>query len=167
VGGSLGARSINEALDKDLELFEQNGLQLIWQTGRPYATKAKERVSGRSGVWVNDFITQMEYAYAAADMVISRAGAMAIAELCVVQKPVVFVPYPFAAEDHQTVNAMNLVQKGAALMVKDSEAGEKVVPTIIELSKDENKQRELKEHIGQQKVTNADARVAEEVLKSI
>jgi UDP-N-acetylglucosamine--N-acetylmuramyl-(pentapeptide) pyrophosphoryl-undecaprenol N-acetylglucosamine transferase len=85
----------------------------------------------------------------------------------VVQKPVVFVPYPFAAEDHQTVNAMNLVQKGAALMVKDSEAGEKVVPTIIELSKDENKQRELKEHIGQQKVTNADARVAEEVLKSI
>ena len=167
VGGSLGARSINEALGKNLELLEQNGLQLIWQTGKPYAAKAKERVGDRRGVWVNDFITQMEYAYAAADMVISRAGAMAIAELCVVQKPVVFVPYPFAAEDHQTVNAMNLVQKGAALMVKDSEAGEKVVPTIIELSKNEQKQRELQEHIGQQKVTNADERVAEEVLKSI
>lgn len=167
VGGSLGARSINEALDKDLELLQQSGLQLIWQTGKPYAAKAKERVGGRSGVWVNDFITQMEYAYAAADIVISRAGAMAIAELCVVQKPVVFVPYPFAAEDHQTVNAQNLVQKGAALMVKDSEAGEKVVPAIIELSKDQSRQRELKEHIGQQKVTNAGERVAEEVLKSI
>jgi UDP-N-acetylglucosamine--N-acetylmuramyl-(pentapeptide) pyrophosphoryl-undecaprenol N-acetylglucosamine transferase len=167
VGGSLGAKSINEALDKDLELLESAGLQLIWQTGKPYATKAKERVSSRKGIWVNDFITQMENAYAAADMVISRAGAMAIAELCVVQKPVVFVPYPFAAEDHQTVNAMNLVQKGAALMVKDSEAAEKIVPTIIALSKDLGKQNELKQHIGEQKVTNADERVAEEVLKSI
>ena len=167
VGGSLGAKSINEALDKDLELLEQAGLQLIWQTGKPYAARAKERVGNRSCVWVNDFITQMEYAYAAADIVISRAGAMAIAELCVVQKPVVFVPYPFAAEDHQTVNAMNLVQKGAALMVKDSESAERVVPAIIELSKDQNRQNELKQHIGEQKVTNADERVAEEVLKSI
>lgn len=167
VGGSLGARSINEALDKDLELLERAELQLIWQTGKPYAARAKERVGSRKDVWVNDFITQMEYAYAAADIVISRAGAMAIAELCVVQKPVVFVPYPFAAEDHQTVNAMNLVQKGAALMVKDSEAGEKVVPTIIELSEDQSKQNELRQHIGEQKVTNADERVAEEVLKSI
>lgn len=167
VGGSLGAKSINEALDKDLELLEGAGLQLIWQTGKPYAARAKERVGNRKGVWVNDFITQMEYAYAAADIVISRAGAMAIAELCVVQKPVVFVPYPFAAEDHQTVNATNLVRKGAALMVKDSEAGEKVVPAIIELSKDVSKQNELKQHIGEQKVTNADERVAEEVLKSI
>jgi UDP-N-acetylglucosamine--N-acetylmuramyl-(pentapeptide) pyrophosphoryl-undecaprenol N-acetylglucosamine transferase len=167
VGGSLGAKSINEALDEDLELLEQNGLQLIWQTGKPYAAKAKERVGSRSGVWVNDFITQMEYAYSAADIVISRAGAMAIAELCVVQKPVVFVPYPFAAEDHQTVNALNLVRKNAALMVKDSDAKEKVVPTIIELSKDQNKQNELKQHIGEQKVTSADERVAEEVLKNI
>ncbi|HEY1113012.1 MAG TPA: undecaprenyldiphospho-muramoylpentapeptide beta-N-acetylglucosaminyltransferase [Chitinophagaceae bacterium] len=167
VGGSLGAKSINEALDKDLGLLEQNDLQLIWQTGKPYAAQAKDRVGSRKGVWVNDFITQMEYAYAAADIVISRAGAMAIAELCVVQKPVVFVPYPFAAEDHQTVNAMNLVRKGAALMVKDSEAAAKVVPAIIELSKDSNKQNELKEHIGEQKVTNADEHLAEEVLKSI
>jgi UDP-N-acetylglucosamine--N-acetylmuramyl-(pentapeptide) pyrophosphoryl-undecaprenol N-acetylglucosamine transferase len=167
VGGSLGARSINEALDKDLELIEQAGLQLIWQTGKPYAARGKERVGNRKSMWVSDFITQMEYAYAAADIVISRAGAMAIAELCVVQKPVVFVPYPFAAEDHQTVNAMNLVQKGAGLMVQDNEAAEKVVPTIIELSKDERKQNEFKQHIGEQKVTNADERVAEEVLKSI
>ncbi len=81
----------------------------------------------------------MEYAYAAADIVISRAGAMTVAELCVVKKPVLFVPYPFAAEDHQTVNAMKLVNKNAAMMVKDSEAKDKVVPMIIELAKDESK----------------------------
>lgn len=167
VGGSLGAKSINEALDQHLDELLASGLQLIWQTGKPYAAKAKQRAHGRPGVWVNDFITQMEYAYSAADMVISRAGAMAIAELCVAQKPVVFVPYPFAAEDHQTVNAKNLVQKGAAIMIKDSDAGEKVVATIIELSKDKNRQRELIENIGKQKITNADQRVAEEVFKSI
>ena len=80
-------------------------LQLIWQTGKPYAEKAKERAKGKPGIWVNDFITQMEYAYAAADMVVASAGAMTVAELCVVKKPVLFVPYPFAAEDHQTANA--------------------------------------------------------------
>src|SRR6218665_1178672 len=83
IGGSLGAKSINEAIDKDIELFEQNGLQLIWQTGKPYKEKAMVRAKGRSNVFVNDFITQMEEAYAAADLVISRSGAMAIAELCV------------------------------------------------------------------------------------
>ena len=167
VGGSLGAKSINEALDKDLDLLLENNLQLIWQTGKPYASKAKERAAGKKGVWVSDFITQMENAYAAADIVISRAGAMAIAELCVVQKPTVFVPYPFAAEDHQTMNAQNLVQKDAAVMVTDAAAKEQVVPTIIELSKNRNRQNELKDHIGTWKVTNADERVAEEVLKSI
>ena len=122
IGGSLGAKSINEALDKNLEVFEKNDLQLIWQTGKPYAAKGKERAAGKNNIWVNDFINQMEYAYAAADMVISRSGAMAIAELCVMKKPVVFVPFPFAAEDHQTVNAQNLVNKNAGIMIKDSEA---------------------------------------------
>ena len=116
-------------------------------------------------VWVNDFITQMDYAYAAADIVISRAGAMAIAELCVAGKPVLFVPYPFAAEDHQTVNARNLVDKNAALMVKDNEAMDKVVPMIIELANDDNKQNELKRNIGMLAITDADKRIAEEVLK--
>ena len=105
IGGSLGAKSINEAIYKDLDDLLNNNLQLIWQTGKPYAAKARERATNRANVWVNDFIHQMEYAYSAADIVISRAGAMAIAELCVVEKPVLFVPYPFAAEDHQTVNA--------------------------------------------------------------
>jgi len=167
VGGSLGARSINEAIDKHLDELLNSGLQLIWQTGKPYAAKAKERTNGRESVWVNEFITQMEYAYAAADMVVSRAGAMAIAELCVVKKPVLFVPYPFAAEDHQTVNAKTLVNKNAAMMVKDGEALDKVVPMILELSKDEHKQNELKRNIGQLGITDADKRIAEEVLKVI
>jgi UDP-N-acetylglucosamine--N-acetylmuramyl-(pentapeptide) pyrophosphoryl-undecaprenol N-acetylglucosamine transferase len=109
----------------------------------------------------------MEYAYAAADMVVSRSGAMSVAELCVVEKPVLFVPYPYAAEDHQTVNAKQLVNKNAALMVKDNEALDKVVPMIIELAKDENRQIELKKNIGALAVTDADKRIADEVLKSI
>jgi UDP-N-acetylglucosamine--N-acetylmuramyl-(pentapeptide) pyrophosphoryl-undecaprenol N-acetylglucosamine transferase len=109
----------------------------------------------------------MEYAYSAADIVISRAGAMAIAELCVVGKPVLFVPYPFAAEDHQTVNAKNLVKKNAALLVKDSEAIEKAVPMIIDLSKNESKQLELKENIRKLAITNADDVIAEEIIRSI
>jgi UDP-N-acetylglucosamine--N-acetylmuramyl-(pentapeptide) pyrophosphoryl-undecaprenol N-acetylglucosamine transferase len=167
VGGSLGAKSINEAISKHLEELQNAGLQLIWQTGKPNAEEAKERAKGKSFVWVNDFITQMEYAYAAADIVISRAGAMAIAELCVVKKPVLFVPYPFAAEDHQTVNAENLVSKNAALMVKDNEALDKVVPMIIALAKDENKQNELRKNIGMLAITDADKIIADEILKLI
>jgi UDP-N-acetylglucosamine--N-acetylmuramyl-(pentapeptide) pyrophosphoryl-undecaprenol N-acetylglucosamine transferase len=167
VGGSLGARSINEAISRHLDELLNAGLQLIWQTGKPYSQQAKERAKDRSGVWVNEFITQMDCAYAAADIVISRAGAMAIAELCVVKKPVLFVPYPFAAEDHQTVNAKNLVEKNAALMIKDSEALDKAVPMIIELARDENKQNELRKNIGMLAITDADKRIAEEVLKLI
>jgi UDP-N-acetylglucosamine--N-acetylmuramyl-(pentapeptide) pyrophosphoryl-undecaprenol N-acetylglucosamine transferase len=167
VGGSLGARSINEAISRHLDELLNAGLQLIWQTGKPYSQQAKERAKDRSGVWVNEFITQMDCAYAAADIVISRAGAMTIAELCVVKKPVLFVPYPFAAEDHQTVNAKNLVEKNAALMIKDSEALDKVVPMIIELARDENKQNELKKNIGMLAITDADKRIAEELLKLI
>ena len=167
VGGSLGAKSINEAIDKNLEELLNNDLQLIWQTGKPYAAQAKEKVAGRNGVWADDFIYQMEYAYSAADMVVSRAGAMAIAELCLVEKPVVFVPYPFAAEDHQTANAKSLVQKNAALMVKDSEAVEKLVPMIIHLSKNEEKQKELTENIKKLAVRNADEVIAVEIIKAV
>ncbi|MGG9970351.1 undecaprenyldiphospho-muramoylpentapeptide beta-N-acetylglucosaminyltransferase [Ferruginibacter sp. SUN002] len=164
VGGSLGAKSINEALDKDIEAFEKNDLQLIWQTGKPYGVKGKQRGEGRKNIWVNDFITQMEYAYAAADAVISRSGAMAVTELCVMKKPVVFVPFPFAAEDHQTVNAQNLVSKNAALIIKDNEAAEKLVPTIIHLINDGSKQNELKNNIEKLAITNADEIIAKEIL---
>jgi UDP-N-acetylglucosamine--N-acetylmuramyl-(pentapeptide) pyrophosphoryl-undecaprenol N-acetylglucosamine transferase len=167
VGGSLGAKSINEAISKHLDELLDAGLQLIWQTGKPFAAQAKERVKGKSSAVVNDFINQMDCAYAAADIVISRAGAMAIAELCVAKKPVLFVPYPHAAEDHQTVNAKNLVSKNAALMVRDDEALDKVVPMIIDLARDENKQNELKQNIGKLAITDADKRIAEEILRII
>jgi UDP-N-acetylglucosamine--N-acetylmuramyl-(pentapeptide) pyrophosphoryl-undecaprenol N-acetylglucosamine transferase len=167
IGGSLGAKSINEALDKNIEEFEKNNLQLIWQTGKPYAAKGKERGAARKNIWVNDFITQMEYAYAAADVVISRSGAMSVGELCVMKKPVLFVPYPYAAEDHQTVNAKKLADKNAALMIKDSEAAEKLVLTIIALAKDEAKQNELKANIAPLAITNADEVVAGEILRSL
>ncbi|HEU4471317.1 MAG TPA: undecaprenyldiphospho-muramoylpentapeptide beta-N-acetylglucosaminyltransferase [Flavisolibacter sp.] len=167
VGGSLGARSINEAVMNGLDGLVDAGLQLIWQTGKTDALKWKEGASGRQGIWVNDFITQMEQAYAAADIVISRAGAMAIAELCVVKKPVLFVPFPFAAEDHQTVNAMNLVSKGAALMVKDNEAGSKLVPAILDLLKSKEKQVSLQENIGRYAVAKADEHIATEIKKAL
>jgi UDP-N-acetylglucosamine--N-acetylmuramyl-(pentapeptide) pyrophosphoryl-undecaprenol N-acetylglucosamine transferase len=167
VGGSLGARSINEAIEKGLDVLLQYDIQLIWQTGKTEAARWKERAAGREGIWVSEFITAMEYAYAAADIVISRAGAMAIAELCVVQKPVVFVPYPFAAEDHQTANARTLVKQEAAMMVKDSEAAEKVVPMVVGLAKDTGRRNNLKINIGKYAMQNADEHIIKEVLESI
>ena len=167
IGGSLGAKSINEALNKDLEAFENNNLQLIWQTGKPFAARGRERANGKRNVWANDFINQMEYAYAAADLVISRSGAMAIAELCVMRKAVIFVPFPFAAEDHQTVNAQNLVNKNAGIMIKDKDALEQLVPRVIDLFKDDNRQQELKNNISKSSFTNADEIIATEILKDI
>jgi UDP-N-acetylglucosamine--N-acetylmuramyl-(pentapeptide) pyrophosphoryl-undecaprenol N-acetylglucosamine transferase len=167
VGGSLGAKSINEAIDAGLDDLQKNDLQLIWQTGKLYTEKAKQRAAGKAGIWIDDFITQMEMAYAAADIVVSRAGAMAIAELCVVKKPVVFVPYPFAAEDHQTVNAQNLINRHAALMIKDNDAKEKLVATVIELAKDNNRQDELRKNISALAITDADERIAKKILDLI
>jgi UDP-N-acetylglucosamine--N-acetylmuramyl-(pentapeptide) pyrophosphoryl-undecaprenol N-acetylglucosamine transferase len=166
-GGSLGAKGINEAIAAHLGEFEKNNVQLIWQTGKQYAERAKEITAGRKNIWTNDFIAQMEYAYAASDIVVSRAGAMAIAELCVVKKPVLFVPFPYAAEDHQTRNALNLVNRHAGLLIKDSEAGEKLAAAIIDLAKDEQEQELLKENIGRLAITEADGRIAAEVLKTI
>ena len=167
IGGSLGAKNINEAIDKDIELFEANNLQLIWQTGKPYMEKAAERCKGRQNVYANDFINQMEYAYTAADMVISRSGAMAIAELCLLKKPVVFVPYPFAAEDHQTANAQNLVNKNAAMMISDDLALNRLVPAIIDLSKNLALQQSLQTNIGKLAVADADMVIAKEILKTL
>ncbi len=166
-GGSLGAKGINEAIDAQLDEFAKNDVQLIWQTGKPYAGRAGELAAGKKNIWANSFITQMEYAYAAADLIVARAGAMTIAELCVVKKPVVFVPYPFAAEDHQTVNAQNLVNKKAGLMIRDSEAITKLVPTVMALAGNEAQQQELKENIGKLAITDADMRIAGEVLKDV
>ena len=166
-GGSLGAKGINEAVAEKVDEFEKNNLQLIWQTGKPFAEKAKNLCEGKKGIWTADFINRMDLAYAACDLVISRSGAMSVAELCMVKKPVVFVPYPFAAEDHQTANAENMVKQEAGLMVKDNEAKEKLVATAIGLLKDDVLQKKLVKHISALAVADADKRIAGEILKSI
>ena len=166
-GGSLGAKGINEAIDAQLDAFSTMNIQLIWQTGKPFAAKAKATAAGKANIWVNDFIAQMEMAYAVADVVISRSGAMSIAELCVAGKPVVFVPFPFAAEDHQTVNAQNLVAKDAGLLVKDSEAMQQLVPTVIALLNNLERQQTLSNNISKLAVTNADEIIGKEVLAEI
>jgi UDP-N-acetylglucosamine--N-acetylmuramyl-(pentapeptide) pyrophosphoryl-undecaprenol N-acetylglucosamine transferase len=167
VGGSLGAQSINKAIENNLDYFKENNLQLVWQTGKEFAPSAAMAEEERKNIWSNAFITKMEYAYAAADVVVSRAGAMAIAELCVVGKPVIFVPYPHAAEDHQTVNANALVAQHAAIMIKDSEVEEKLTAAISSLINDEAKAAELKENILKLGNTNADEIIAAEILRSI
>ncbi|PWT96936.1 MAG: undecaprenyldiphospho-muramoylpentapeptide beta-N-acetylglucosaminyltransferase [Bacteroidetes bacterium] len=166
-GGSLGAKTINESIAANLDAFESNNLQLIWQTGKPFADQAKKLAAGRKNIWTGDFITKMEFAFAAADLVISRAGAMAIAELCVAAKPVVFVPYPFAAEDHQTMNAKYLVEKQAALMIRDSDAQIQLIPAVIHLATNSQQQATMEKNIGALAVSDADEKVANEILKSL
>lgn len=167
VGGSLGARSINEAVNAHLDELIAAGLQVIWQTGKPYASIATERVKNKAGVWASDFITKMEYAYAAAGIIVARAGAMTVAEVCVAGKPVVFVPYPYAAEDHQTVNARQLVDQKAAIMIPDSEVKNQLLPVVTALAIDEEKQKEMSSHIRSLAVHNADEVIALEILQRI
>ena len=167
VGGSLGAKSINDAIANHIETFAEHGLQLIWQTGKTNADYYKSIAEGKQNIWVGAFITQMEMGYAAADIVISRAGAMAITELCVAGKPTVFVPYPFAAEDHQTANAMALVNKQAALMVKDCDVAKTLVDTVLELSNNKLSQQILQHNISALAIKNADEIIADQILLSI
>lgn len=165
VGGSLGAKSINNVIENNLEFFKQNNLQLIWQTGAGYEPQ------GSNGEYTNirqyTFINKMENAYAAADIVVSRAGAMAIAELCVVAKPVIFVPYPHAAEDHQTANANALVTGHAAILISDSDVNDTLMDTILELANDPDKANMLKENIAKLGNTHADEIIANEIIKAL
>lgn len=167
VGGSLGAKSINEALATHINALIKAGLQVIWQTGKSYAKEAAAIAVEHKEVWSGEFIVNMEYAYAAADIILARAGAMTVAEIAVVQKPAVFVPYPHAAEDHQTVNAMQLVNKNAAFIVKDNEAKDKAVAKIIELAANESLRKTMSYNLSRLSITNADQRIAEEILKII
>lgn len=164
IGGSLGAKTINEALAAQLDAFASNGLQLIWQTGKPYLTTAKAIAAQQQNLWVNDFITQMEYAYAAADIVVCRSGAMTISELCVQKKAAIFVPYPFAAEDHQTANAKKLADQNAGMLIPDGEAMQKLMPAIIALSKDEARMELFKNNISHLAVIDADDIIAKHIL---
>jgi UDP-N-acetylglucosamine--N-acetylmuramyl-(pentapeptide) pyrophosphoryl-undecaprenol N-acetylglucosamine transferase len=166
IGGSLGAKSINEAIDAGLDDLLKENVQIIWQTGKPYFEQAKKRAEAvNSRVKVFDFISDMDYAYAAADIVISRAGALAIAELCIAGKPVIFVPYPYAAEDHQTSNAMALVSEGAALHVKDSEARVELIKKTITLLHDSEMQKTMSENLRAMAIKDADERIARKVIE--
>lgn len=136
IGGSLGARSINEAMAAGLDDIRDAGLQLIWQTGRDFAARAAGLAAGRPYVRTYDFIRDMPMAYAASDLVVSRAGAMSVSEIAAAGKPAVFVPYPLASEDHQTANASQLVGLGAARLVPDAEAAARLVETAIGLAVD-------------------------------
>lgn len=167
MGGSLGARSINEAVQGGLDRLLEAGLQVVWQTGKNGAEGWKGAASGKPGVWVDTFISRMDLAYAASDMVLSRAGAMAIAELATVGRPTVFVPYPHAAEDHQTANARHLAGQDAALMVKDSEAAEGALPLLLRLAGDEDLRRKLAENIRRTAVEGADRLIAEHIRKTV
>jgi UDP-N-acetylglucosamine--N-acetylmuramyl-(pentapeptide) pyrophosphoryl-undecaprenol N-acetylglucosamine transferase len=163
------ATAANLAKEEALQHFGLHAgkLTVLAVGGKTEADRWKSSAAGKGAIWVSEFITAMEYAYAAADIVISRAGAMAIAELCVVQKPAVFVPYPFAAEDHQTANAMNLVKREAALMVRDSEAKSSVIPMVLELAANEGQRNKLKINISKYAVQNADEHIVKEILESI
>ena len=167
VGGSLGAKSINNAIENNLEFFKQNNLQLIWQTGAGYEPQGQVTNEENTNIRQYAFINKMENAYAAADIVVSRAGAMAIAELCAVGKPVIFVPYPHAAEDHQTANANALVTGHAAILIPDSEVNGSLMNTILELANDPVKANVLKENIAKLGNTHADEIIANEIIKAL
>lgn len=167
VGGSLGARSINEAILEHLDQFERRHLQLIWQTGSNNASKYKNAVEGKKNVWIGEFINEMEMAYAAADVVVSRAGAMAVTEIGLQAKPAVFVPFPLAAEDHQTYNAMSLVNKEAALIVRDGDAKLQLASTCIQLAKDLEMRELFIKNCRFMALKDADIVIAKEILKAI
>ncbi|MBC8265946.1 MAG: undecaprenyldiphospho-muramoylpentapeptide beta-N-acetylglucosaminyltransferase [Flavobacteriales bacterium] len=169
IGGSLGARTINKAIDKNINFFGENNLNLIWQTGISYQEKAEQTVKSKSAKGINTyaFIKQMDLAYAAADIIISRAGAIAISELCCIGKACILIPSPNVSEDHQTKNAQAVVNKKAALLVKDKEAASKLVNCLQKLIEDNRLQTELSENIKKIAVTNASESIANEVLALI
>lgn len=170
VGGSLGARSINRMVLQNLTFFRDNNLQILWQTGRwmyDEAVAAVQSAGLQRWVKVHQFISRMDLAYAAADVIVSRAGAIAISELCLVGKPVVLIPSPNVAEDHQTKNAMALVNKGAALMVRDDECGTKGLPTVLHLMQDVQQCETMGKAIKSLAVPHAADKIVDEIDKLI
>ena len=168
IGGSLGARTINESILQHLSDIRNSDVQFIWQTGKVYKEAIAKRLKGEeplANLHVTDFISDMASAYAAADMVISRAGASSISEFCLLGMPVILVPSPNVAEDHQTKNALALVNKQAAVYVKDAEAPEKLINTALSIVNDESKLNELHQNILGMALKNSAERIAEEVLK--
>lgn len=167
VGGSLGARTINESILQHLDLVKESGVQFIWQTGKYYNAAIMEQLKGKElpMLKVTDFISDMGAAYKAADLVISRAGASSISEFCLIGKAVILVPSPNVAEDHQTKNAMALVNKDAAIYVKDADAPEVLLKKAVETVKDEAKLASLCENIKKLGLKNSADVIADEVIK--
>ena len=171
IGGSLGARTINEAIAAGLDQLAAAGITVVWQTGKTYYEKCKAIYDasplhgGNEGGGCFDFLSDMPDRYANADLVISRAGASSISELCLLGKPAILVPSPNVAEDHQTHNAMALVNKDAAVLVRDADAAAQLVPTAIELINDDKRLKTLSTNILTLAQTDSARRIAEEVIK--
>jgi UDP-N-acetylglucosamine--N-acetylmuramyl-(pentapeptide) pyrophosphoryl-undecaprenol N-acetylglucosamine transferase len=167
VGGSLGAGTLNRCILEGMDKMDREDLQVLWQCGRFYYDDVEQKVkaSGKHNIRVIPFISRMDLAYEAADVVVSRAGALSISELCLVGKPAILVPSPNVAEDHQTHNAEALVEKKAALMVSDSEAPRKLVDLMISLMENDQLREELSTNISQLGLPDAAQRIAAEVLK--
>ena len=167
VGGSLGARTINESVLQHLDLIASSGVQFIWQTGKIYSEEIANRLKGQElpNLKVTDFITDMGAAYKAADLVISRAGASSISEFCLIGKPVILVPSPNVAEDHQTKNALALSTKDAAIYVKDAEAPATLLKLAVDTVKDEAKLKSLSENVLKLALPDSAEIIAKEVIK--
>ena len=169
VGGSLGARAINMFLQEHLDWFAKNNIQLLWQTGKLYYDDCKSKWEEKRfvGIHLHQFIKEMDLAYAAADLVVSRAGAIAISELAVVGKATVLIPSPNVAEDHQTKNAIAMVEKHAALMVKEHDMEKDLLYTLHELIADDLKREALAKKFHEQATTDAAEVIAKELIKLI
>jgi len=169
VGGSQGAHSINTCIEMMLPLVKDNKVQLLWQTGKNFEQQAIDACQkvGCEGVKIVDFIQRMDLAYALADIVISRAGAIAIAELAAVRKPVIFIPLPTAAEDHQMKNARRLEAKGAAVVINDHDAAKKLPNLLLDLLKDKTHRENLENQIGIFAIADADDKIADEIIALI
>lgn len=167
VGGSLGSRTLNNGWKAHLENLKDKGYQLIWQTGKLDYSALSSSLRLPASIQLKEFIKDMETAYSAADVIVSRAGAIAISELAVAQKPVLLVPFPFAAEDHQTKNALNLVEKNAARMVKDTEMKDKFWNTLSEICENEDLRKEMSENLRYFAKPNAAKEIVDEIFKVI
>jgi UDP-N-acetylglucosamine--N-acetylmuramyl-(pentapeptide) pyrophosphoryl-undecaprenol N-acetylglucosamine transferase len=164
LGGSLGSKRINELIEKELEFFQTQNVQVIWQCGKLYFEQYKKH-NNSEDVQVHAFLNNMDFAYAASDFIISRAGASSVSELCVVGKPVIFVPSPNVAEDHQTKNAMAIVDKDAALLIKESDLDIDFENRFSQLVSSKEKQKGLSENIKKLALVNATNDIADEVEK--
>jgi len=166
-GGSLGARTLNNSVMAGLDKIIAADVQIIWQTGKFYYKSIIEKLGENynPNICIMEFVNRMDLAYAAADIIISRAGAGTIAELCVVKKPVILVPSPNVAEDHQTKNALALVHDNAAIFIADRDAEAKLIYRAIELLNDTDKRKTLSNNIGKLALPNADEVIAKEVMK--